>query len=82
MVSILHLLHYIIYGYSSICTIYSLELLISRLTKPYMFLKNDHIFTKFGIFVENSILFKKNTQKILSYFLNFISTDSKTSAWV
>ena len=47
-----------------------------------MFLKNDHIFTKFGIFVENSILFKKNTQKILSYFLNFISTDSKTSAWV
>ena len=46
---------------------------------PVFFFKNDHIFIKFGSFVENSILFKKYTQNILSYLIIFTSTDSKKS---
>ena len=51
-------------------------LLVSRGSKPCIFFKNDHIFIKFGSFVENSILFKKYTQKVLSYLIIFTSTDS------
>ena len=39
------------------------------------------IFIKCGSFAENSILFKKYTQKILSYLTIFISIDSKKNAW-
>ena len=46
------------------------------------FFKNDHIFIKFGSFVENSTLFKKYRQKVLSYLIIFTSTDSKRNAWV
>ena len=35
------------------------------------------IFIKCGIFVENSLLFKKYTQKVLSYLTFITSTDSK-----
>ena len=46
-------------------------LLISRGSKPCIFFKNNHIFTEFCSFVENSILFKKYMQKFLSYFFFF-----------
>ena len=49
---------------------------------PVFFFKNDYIFIKFGSFVENSMLFKKYTQKVLSYLTIFTSTDSKKNLQV